>query len=270
LKVFGHGDESTADEPPVFQEKPSLEELQAHLTRARARLASFGNEDILSKEARKYLTEHVTTLRGMIHEAQTEEDERLRQEQVARENREFLAGEEAVRPLRDNFDARLAKGFLPLKIREQTRLRFVELAADARHQWRTAIGVESQTPVPLDEIRPSAIFKAKTSFLEEAARRLETFQWDLNSEPPLSTLDPYYFETGLILSAPYFAFRSLSEKALVAYVARKYYVSKGDISNLGRIPDLPNPIVVPNKPMTPLEVIQEFEMKRCLEALAAC
>jgi hypothetical protein len=263
-KLFGESAGSVGKEPEATH--LSIPELEEHLSKVNAHLSGLGIEEHF-KSARQYLREQSEVLRDEIRNLKADAAAELRLAEAEQANREFLAAEEVVRPLRENFEARLSKGFLPLKIREQSRLRFVELAADARHQWRIAIGVESKTPVPLTQIRPSAIFKAKTEFLEEAARRLELFEWDLNSEPELHTLDPFYWNTGLILSAPYFAFRSPNEKVLIAYVARKYYRSKNDISNLGRIPDLPNPIVVPAKPTMPLEVIRELEMKRCLEAL---
>jgi len=266
-RVIGKGDRESDSEPaiPPTPETPvSISEIEDRMARAKARLDSLGYEDHF-KPARKYLSELCTSLREKAQQLRFKEQADQQEKRADREKREFLAGEAFVRPLREKFESRLAQGFLPLKLREEARLNFERLAADARHRMRVEIGNESQA-IDNYEIRESAIWGARLEFFEMAAQRLAVFEWNLNNEPALRTLNAEFWGSGQAISASNLNFRTKTEKSLIVYVARKFFAWKKDAVGLAQLPNFPAPICIPESPVG-LAELERMEQQRCLEAL---
>jgi len=253
------GDPQLSEPPPAV----SIAELEDRKTRVLARLNALPNEEKF-KAARAYLTEQGILLRDRISELRADEAEAIRQETEAQENRDFVAAEADIAPLREKLNARLSAGFLPLDVRENTRQAFLDLAIKNRERAKEA-GSALQ-----DGCHVRAIFEARAEFYEDAAERLAPFdstKWNLNREPSLSSLDKTFWDSGEAVSQSNLAFRTKQEKALIVYVQRRWYENAGNFVALAGLPNFPPPIVVPDKPTTPLERIQEIEQEQCLAAL---
>jgi hypothetical protein len=252
------------DQPQIDMPQEShsftVEDITQELSKIRARLQSLGSEEKFVA-ARKYLMTRIDALNVMLREMRDEEAEGKRQEKAEQDNRDFLASEASLAPLRENLNARLSAGVLSLGVREKVRQAFLDLAIKSREKAKQA-GNTLQGGIHL-----RTVFEARADWYDKSAKRLEVFSWDLNQEPPLITLDKDFWDNGLAISPSNLNFRGLEEKALVVYVARKYYRATNNPVMLNRLPDWPEPTRIPAKPYISLADLQRIEQQKCLEAL---
>jgi hypothetical protein len=232
-----------------MSEPLNLPQLQSRLAEIQTALRSANGSD-----TRRWLEDRIKETNTAINELiarqrRAEEEEQDRKDSEACK----AATEEIWNPVR----ARLVQGPLDLKIREAVRQKHLSAAAHAEEEMGKSKGLLTETGAQLPKV-----WKAKRDAYKAVAQRLEIFTYDLNHEP--LTLPENYYGNGFSISAENFNFRTLAEKALLVYATRRYFFQTGRHAETQYLPNLPEPIRIPDYPSMGLKAIMEMEAQRYL------